>query len=179
MKLTMRQMDKLAGHMWPPQGTATFVLLDGAGIPTLLEKLYGTAGLEFECLYSGELAPGVAEVAPYIARLEVGTEFAAWVLAGWGEQRGIFAHVPEDVDLPVLRRHFRKLSMVYAPDGSALLFRYYDPRVMNDMLPICDTAQLKDMFGPVNRYIVERGGAGEGVSFSAPGGELMQESFAA
>ena len=179
MRLTTQQMDKLAGHVWPPQGTATFVLLDGAGIPTLLDKLYATAGLEFECLYSGELGPGVAEVAPYIARLEAGTEFADWVLAGWGEQRGIFAHVPEDVDMPVLRRHFRKLSMVYGPDGSPLLFRYYDPRVMNDILPTCDAAQLKDLFGPVNRYVVERKGVGEGVTFSAPGGELMQEMFAA
>jgi hypothetical protein len=179
MRPTAQQMDKLAGQVWPPQGTATFVLLDGAGIPTLLDKLYGTAGLEFECLYSGELAPGVAEVAPYIARLEAGTEFAAWVLAGWGEQRGIFAHVDEDVEMPVLRRHFRKLSMVYGPDGSPLLFRYYDPRVMNDILPSCDAAQLKEMFGPVNLYVVEREGLGMGSTFSAPRGELMQELFAA
>ena len=93
MGLTAQQIGKLAGHVWPPQGAATFALLDGAGIPALLDKLYGTAELEFECLYSGELEPDVAEVAPYIVRLEAGTEFAAWVLAGWGEQRGIFAHV--------------------------------------------------------------------------------------
>jgi hypothetical protein len=179
MRLTAQQLDKLAGHVWPRQGMATFVLLDGAGIPGLLDKLYGTAGLEFECLYSGELAPGVAEVAPYIARLAAGTDFAAWVLAGWGEHRGIFAHVPEDVELPVLRRHFRKLSMVYGPDGRSLLFRYYDQRVMNDILPTCDAAQLNDMFGPVHRYVVECEGTGTGAIFSAPGGELMRELFAA
>lgn len=63
---------------------------------------------------------------PYIVRLEAGTEFAAWVLAGWGGQRGIFAHVAEDVDMAVLRRYFGKLNMVYGPGDSALLFRYYD-----------------------------------------------------
>ena len=135
MELTAQQMGKIAGRVCPVQGTATFALLDGAGIPALLDKLYETAGLEFECLYSGELEPGVAAAAPYIVRLEAGTEFAARVLAGWGEQRGILAHVAEDVDMAVLRRHFRKLSMVYGPDGSALLFRYYDPCVMNDSCP--------------------------------------------
>lgn len=179
MALNAQQMGKIAARVWPAEGTATFALLDGAGIPTLLDKLYDTAGLEFECLYSGELEPGVAEAAPYIARLEAGTEFAAWVLAGWGERRGIFAHVAEDVDMPVLRRHFRKLSMVYGPDGSALLFRYYDPCVMNDFLPLCDAAQLKDIFGPVGHYVVELDGAGAGLTLSAPGGELIRESFMA
>jgi hypothetical protein len=97
MGLNAQQMEKIAGRVWPAQGMATFALLDGAGIPTLLDKLYASAGLEFECLYSGELAPGVAQAAPYIARLEAGTEFAAWVLAGWGERRGIFAHVAFDM----------------------------------------------------------------------------------
>jgi hypothetical protein len=181
MGLNAQQMEKIAGRVWPAQGMATFALLDGAGIPTLLDKLYASAGLEFECLYSGELAPGVAEAAPYIARLEAGTEFAAWVLAGWGERHGLFAHVAEDVDMPVLRRHFRTLNMVYGPDGSALLFRYYDPCVMHDFLPLCDAAQLKDIFGPVGRYVVELAGAGAGagLTLSAPGGELIQESFMA
>jgi hypothetical protein len=179
MGLTAQQMGKLAGQVWPPHAAATFALLDGAGIPTLLDKLYGAASLEFECLYSGELAPDVAQVAPYIVRLEAGTDFAAWVLAGWGEQRGIFVHVGEGVDMPLLRRHFRKLNMVYGPDASPLLFRYYDPRVMGQILPSCDAAQLKDMFGPVSRYVIEREGVAAGIIMSAPGGELMQELFAA
>lgn len=179
MALSAEQIGKLAGHVWPPNGSATFVLLDGAGIPTLLDELYGSAGLEFECLYSGELEPDIAAVAPYIARLEAGTEFAAWVLAGWGQRRGIFAQVAEGVDMPVLRRHFRKLGMVYGPDGNPLLFRYYDPRVMGSFLPSCDAAELKGVFGPVSRYVVERDGVGAGVTLSAPGGELMQEEFAA
>ena len=179
MGLTAQQIGKIAGHVWPPHVAATFALLDGAGIPALLDKLYGAAGLEFECLYSGDIAPDVAQVAPYIVRLEAGTEFAAWLLDGWGEQRGIFVHVAEDVDMPLLRRHFRKLNMVYGPDASPLLFRYYDPRVMGTILPSCDVAQLKDMFGPVSRYVIERDGVAAGVTMSAPGGELLQELFAA
>lgn len=179
MGLTAQQMGKVAGHVWPPHAAATFALLDGAGIPTLLDKLYGAADLEFECLYSGELAPDIAQVAPYIVRLEAGTGFAAWLLEGWGEQRGIFVHVAEGVGMPVLRRHFRKLNLVYGPDASPLLFRYYDPRVMRTILPSCGAAQLQDMFGPVSRYVIEREGVAAGITMSAPGGELVQELFVA
>lgn len=179
MGLTAQQIGKLAAHVWPAHAGATFALLDGAGIPTLLDKLYGAAGLEFECLYSGELAPDIAHVAPYIVRLEAGSDFAAWVLDGWGQQRGIFAQVADEIGMPLLRRHFRKLNMVYGTDASPLLFRYYDPRVMASFLPGCDAAQLQDMFGPVSRYVVERDGVAAGVTLSAPGGALVQESFAA
>ena len=50
---------------------------------------------------------------------------------------------------------------------------------MSRFLPSCDAVQLKDMFGPVSRYVVELEGVGAGVTLSAPGGELMQELFAA
>jgi hypothetical protein len=117
MAFTPQQMTRLASHVWQGPDYVTFALLDGAGIPDLLDRLYGVDSLEFECLYSGELEPDVAEVAPYIARLEQGSGFAAWVLAGWGASRGIFAQVTEDVRMPQLRRHFRKLYMVYGDDG--------------------------------------------------------------
>ncbi|TFW33899.1 DUF4123 domain-containing protein [Massilia horti] len=177
MTLTIQQKAKLASHVWQGPGYVTFALLDGAGIPDLLDRLYGTDALEFECLYSGELEPSVAEVAPYIARLERGSDFASWVLGDWGASRGIFAQVTEDVGLPQLRRHFRKLNMVYRDDGRPVLFRYYDPRVMFQFLPLCNEAQLKEMFGPVSRYIVERGPSGAGAALSAPGRELVQEMF--
>lgn len=50
---------------------------------------------------------------------------------------------------------------------------------MNDILPSCDAAQLKEIFGPVGRYVVELEGVGAGVTLSASGDELIQELFAA
>jgi hypothetical protein len=55
----------------------------------------------------------------------------------------------------------------------------HDPRVMATILPSCGVAQLRDMFGPVSRYVIERDGVAAGVARSALGGELMQELFAA
>jgi hypothetical protein len=177
MALTTQQIAQLAAHVWTDHEHATFALLDGAGSPGLLDKLYQADGPEFECLYSGELAPDIAEVAPYIARLEPGSGFAEWVLGGWGEHRGIVVHAPDELGMAALRRHFRKLNTVYGPDGRPMLFRYYDPRVMASFLPACSDGQLKDMFGPVARYVIERGRQGEGAKFSASGGALVQELF--
>jgi hypothetical protein len=177
MALTAQQIATIAGRLWPDDECTTFALLDGAGIPDLPGKLQQAPDLEFECLYSGELEPGVADMAPYIARLEAGTEFAIWAMNGWGQQRGIFAHVPRDVGLPVLRRHFRKLNMVYGPDASPLLFRYYDPRVMRRFLSACEPDERKQMFGPVSSYVFDGDNVAEGVTVSAPGGELVEERF--
>lgn len=181
MGLSAQQITKLAAHVWTDDGYATFALLDGAGTPGLLDRLYGTGGLKFECLYNGEIEPDIAEVAPYIARLEPKSEFAAWVLGGWGESRGILAQAQAGTELPVLRRHFRKLGMVYGSDGSPMLFRYYDPRVLSAYLPSCEASQVSQVFGPVKRYVMEReterAPAGAGVAFSAPAGVLVQESF--
>lgn len=175
MPLTSQQSTKLSARAWL-QDHATFALLDGAGTPNLLDKLYGTAGLEFECLYSGELEDGIAEVAPYIARMHPNTEFANWVLGGWGERRGMLVQVPENVGLPVLRRHFRKLNTVYGEDARPLVFRYYDPRVMRMYMSTATPEEIKTIFGPVSRFVMERPRRG-GVTVSERDGELAQEVF--
>lgn len=132
----------------------------------------------------GEQEAGVAEVAPYIARLEAGSEFAGsefagWAMGGWGQRRGIFLQVSRDVELPVLRRHFRKLNMVYGPDGNSMLFRYYDPRVMWMFLSICERSQqVKGVFGPVSSYVFEGNTENEGVTISVLDGGLIQQQFA-
>ena len=178
MAMTSQQVDKLGGRLWPDDTSATFALLDGAGIPGLIDKLQQAPGLEFECLFSGEQEPGVAEVAPYIARLDEGSEFAGWAMSGWGQRRGIFVQVPGDVELPVLRRHFRKLNMVYGPDGNSMLFRYYDPRVLRMFLSVCARQQVNSMFRPVSNYIFEGRAENEGVTISVLDDRLIHQQFA-
>ena len=72
---------------------------------------------------------------------------------GWGENWGVFLWSLVAVD--ALRSHFRRLTMVQGPHGGRMLFRFYDPRVLREFLPMCDAAQLREMFGPVAAYMVE------------------------
>lgn len=178
MAITAQQVQKLADRLWPDDDCTTFALLDGAGIPDLIDRMQQAPGLEFECLFGGELEAGVAEVAPYIARLEAGSDFASWAMAGWGGRRGIFVQVPRDVELPVLRRHFRKLNMVYGPDGDSMLFRYYDPRVLWTFLSVCAREQVNSLFGPVSNFIFEGRTANDGVASSVLDCRVIQQPFA-
>lgn len=178
MAMTSQQFGKIAGRLWSDDACTAFALFDGAGIPGLTDRLRQAPGLQFECIFGGEQEAGVAEVAPYIARLEAGSEFAGWAMGGWGQRRGIFVTVPSDVGLPVLRRHFRKLNMVYGPDGHSMLFRYFDPRVMWMFLSACDRQQVKGVFGPVSSYVFEGIAENEGVTISLLDGGLVHQQFA-
>ena len=161
--------------IWPDDETVAFAALDGANVTDLLDKLYDEEGPEFECLYSGELEPDIAEVAPYLAKLEPGNKFSTWVHSGWGENWGIYAVVPAELGLAQVRRHFRKLNMVYGPDSKPLLFRWYDPRVLRIMLPTCNRDQLEEIFGPVKKFVLEGETPEQGIAFSFANGKLVQE----
>lgn len=150
-----------------------FAVLDGASVPGLLDKLYGLSP-NFCCLYRGELAPDMAEVAPYLVQLEPGTEFTAWVIAqGWGNHWGIFAASPGD--LRAMRRHFRTFLIVYDESGRPLRFRYYDPRVLRTYLPTCNAGELATVFGPVTTYLLEDGDPETLLRFQVAAGAIKRK----
>ena len=124
-------------------------------LPYRLKKLHDWEPQHI-CLYRGELAPDLAEAAPYLVRLERGTPLSRWILEqGWGQHWGIFALVDEDVVLKDLRKHFRTFLMIENPDGKPLYFRYYDPRILRAYLPTCNDNELATVFGPVQAYAME------------------------
>lgn len=152
-----------------------FAILDGASVGDLLTPLYEHQP-EFECLYRGELQPDMAEVAPYLVRLERETVFTNWVLEqGWGNHWGIFATA--DADLPTMRRHFRRFLVVHDPDGKPLYFRYYDPRVLRVYLPTCNAEELQTMFGPVEWFMLEDEGPATALRFQLQAGALRQQKL--
>ena len=143
----------LREHLFADAEAKIYALLDGASVDGLIDHLWDEQP-EFECLYRGELEPDMAEVAPYLVRLEPEADFTRWVLEkGWGKHWGIFAIT--DAEIYVLRRHFRTFTMVRDPDGKMLYFRYYDPRVLRVYLPTCNDKELKTIFGPVHRFYLE------------------------
>ncbi len=155
------------------EGAATFVVLDGASVPGLLEKL-AQWHPPAECLYRGEIKPEVAPVAPYLAQMEPESDFAKWVLSeGWGKHWGIFAIV--EADLRTMRQHFRRFITVHDESGKPLLFRYYDPRVLRTFLPTCNAKELAEIFGPVLCYVAEGEEPDTALRFEVRGGKLVQQ----
>ena len=145
----------LRDHLFPEADTTAYALLDGASVPDLRDHLWEHEP-EHACLYSGDLEPDMAEVAPYVVRLEPEADFTAWVLGqGWGRHWGIFALAGPDTDLRDMRRHFREFTMVRGPDGELLYFRYYDPRVLRVYLPLCNEEEMRSIFGPARCFLLE------------------------
>jgi Domain of unknown function (DUF4123) len=163
----------LADHLFAEQGTNVFAILDGASIEGLLDMLYQHEP-EFICLYRGELEPDIAEVAPYLVRMEPQSAFTDWLLArGWGNHWGVFA--VSRADLTAMRHHFRRFLTVHGSEGTPMLFRYYDPRVLRVYLPTCNSQELGSFFGPVLNYTMEGNAAVKLIQFRLDQGALVQE----
>ncbi len=148
--------EKITNLLWSiPQagGIYLYAILDGArneGIyPAIVQS-----GCEYECLYRGELDPGLAEAAPYLVKLEKDKPFSNWLIdEGWGDSWGVFIHTA--ATFRDLKRHLRKFLMVYDADTKPMYFRYYDPRVLRAYLPTCNSEELAIVFGPVKSYLLE------------------------
>jgi len=163
--------EKLFEGLLAEEGEELCAMLDGASVPGLLERLDAEPSLEVECLFRGELEPDMAEVAPYLVKLELGSEFTEWVIgSGWGQHWGSF--VTSRQGFRRLRNHLRSLTLIYRRDGTPLYFRYYDPRVLRIFLPTCTPAQLRQMFGPVDAFLAENE-SGDGVSIYRLNGDAL------
>jgi hypothetical protein len=165
----------LAAALFGKSETPVYAILDGASAPNLVKSLYEHEP-EYCCLYRGELQADMATVAPYLIRLEPESNFAELVLGeGWGAHWGSFLVTP--ATLRTLRDHFRAFHTVELPDQRTVLFRYYDPRVLRNFLPVCNAAELATFFGPVQQFLVEGETPESGIKFSLAGTALKPEPF--
>jgi hypothetical protein len=170
-----KKPQRIGSYLFAEGRKNVYAVLDGASIPDLLQSLYDHEP-EYECLFRGELEPDMAEVAPYLVRLERRSAFTDRVIGrGWGRHWGIFA--VSEADMRVMRRHFRTFLMVHDPHGKPLYFRYYDPRVLSVYLPTCSADELKTVFGPVEYYLLEDEGPNTALRFRNSSGILIQENL--
>jgi hypothetical protein len=168
--------DSVIRHLWPHTELHTssqiYAIVDAARHERIYSELVGSDS-EYCCLYRGELSHELAEVAPYLVALEQHAPFTSWLMSqGWGDSWGIF--LASSASLHALRRHFRRLLMVYDEQGKPLYFRYYDPRVLRVYLPTCNAAERQIVFGPISRYWVEGEESETLLEYTSGDGQLTQ-----
>ena len=146
-----------------------FAVLDTAQDGRLHQLVRGCP--DHVCLFAGKLDPALAQVAPYLVRLDAESPLAdLWRSEGWGRNWGILCRSGQN--LPDLRRHFRKFLQVMLPDGAIVLFRFYDPRVWRTYLPTCNASELADWFAGVEEFNVEAAEGAGTLRYSAANGVL-------
>jgi hypothetical protein len=130
-----------------------YAVLDAARSPEILPRLKELPD-GWMCLYRGEPADTLADVAPYIIQLEPAGEPLRWVIdKGIGDSWGILA--TSQAPMEVVHRHFRKFLLVEDEEYRKLYFRFYDPRVLRIFLPTCTAEEAQEFFGPISRFVIE------------------------
>jgi hypothetical protein len=148
------RLQRAQDYLWP-RGTGgdIWAIVDGARDRYIYWYLRNSH-LNHSCLYSGPLAPGLAEVAPYLIQLYADDRLTKRLIEeGWGKSWGVFLKF--DASMNILRRHLRTLLRVRDTTGRDLIFRYYDPRVLRIYLPTCTTEELRTVFGPIECFWTE------------------------
>ncbi len=140
---------------------APYLLIDCAGIAGGEQGIPKQAFAELECLFAGDLADELADVSPYLGRLlSLSDEVAAVVKNLLDRQVALLVFLQDAsqtetvVTFGQLHRHFRMFNVVYGPDGAPLFFRYYDPRVLRDVLGVLDEKQLISFFKLIGTMIL-------------------------
>jgi hypothetical protein len=170
--MTEEQRNKIAQRLWPDGSRRDVWMIADSARDTRISAMLASSFLEHSCLYSGDLAPEVRSVAPYLIQLEYNdARTDRFIERGWGNSWGVFLKCDKRLDL--LRRHLREFLMVRDPMGRSLLFRYYDPRVLRVYLPTCNFAELSAIFGPVERFWMESADSGILLEYGLEKGKLI------
>jgi len=150
-------LDRIMNQLWRPVGgeipPQLYVILDSARDERIYSKLL-KSDIEVVSLYRGDPERELADVAPYLIKLQRIDPLNEWLLKnGWGNSWGIFFE--SSATMKELRQHLRTFLMVYDEEANPLYFRYYDPRVFRIYLPTCDQEEMNTVFGPVHYYAME------------------------
>lgn len=134
------------------EGRRVYALVDGASAGALRKELM-IAGAPGRCLFHG--VPAAVEAAsPWLYDLTDHDWLCEPVLRrGLGRAVGMF--VLSGASLDELEKHLRHFLRVAKEDGTKLLFRFYDPRVLRVYLRACTTDELAAFFGPIDELWLE------------------------
>ena len=166
---------QLSGSPGQRRQSYVYAVLDAARDRQIYPRLRRLAATELiASLYQGRAATEYAVAAPYLICLGDTDRVFDWLWnEGWGNSWGVY--VWSLVAPDALRAHLRRLTFVRREDGARMLFRFYDPRVLAPFLPTCDAAQLREMFGPIQRYMMEYRDGEEILTYRLQGTALTAE----
>ena len=116
---------------------------------------------EFQSLFAGDLAEELADVGPYLGWLGATDgktlKIVEDLLKSHAATLVLLEPASEDAlasSFSAILRHFRKFNVVYGPDGKPMFFRYYDPRVIYEVLSVMEPGQLERFFGPARAFVI-------------------------
>ncbi len=146
---------QLKAALWAERGARVHAVIDGLVMPGLPQRLVSSELAGWDCLQRGALGADAAQKVAYLAELRIDAPFTDWLLAeapavypGWG-----VLMVSQQALLP-MREHCRALADVVTADGERRGWRWYDPELLQALLPGLSASQLDEVFGVGQSLVV-------------------------
>jgi hypothetical protein len=117
--------DALRRHLRLGLGESLFGVVDAARDLELAFEAKCLYSQEIHSLFAGDVAPALAEVAPYVVPIQPDSGYLENWTRRWGDSAGILLVTRDSVDR--LREHLRQIFVVTDEDDQEYFFRYYDP----------------------------------------------------
>lgn len=140
------------GADMPPMGT--YAVLDAAKLPYLLPGFIAASGLRHASLFQGTAQEDLGERAPYLVELTAHSDLTRRLFTGppdrtglWQKELGIFLRSRAGFD--ALRGHLRKFTYVHDKEGKMWFLRFWDGRIVGDLLRAYVDDGLDRMFAEV------------------------------
>ncbi|AKT43485.1 DUF4123 domain-containing protein [Chondromyces crocatus] len=135
-----------------------YAVLDAARSERILVLLRESVET-YRSLYEGIDGESMEHVAPHLVELPRGSKLLGrLVREGWEQRWGIFVETSRSVrSFKELRRHLRRFLMIADADTrKKFYFRFYDPGVLREFLPITTPKQRSELFGQqVGAFLME------------------------
>jgi hypothetical protein len=137
---------QLEAALWAREGGRLHAIIDGSRVPGLPARL-AEGHADFNCLRRGTLSPAEAARAAYIAELRPDSPLLRWLIdeatsafTGWGLL--MLSNRP----LLAMRELARELAEVQLPNGQRRPWRWWDPVLLDALLPLLTPAQRDQVF---------------------------------
>ncbi len=134
-------------------GKRLYGVVDAAQCVDLAYEANILYGREIRNLFLPEVQKQLWDVAPYLVPIDPDSGYLSNWARRWGSNAGILLVSGDDEN--ALCAHLRTIFVVEDEEGQEYFFRFYDPRVLRTFLPTCSPEQLEELFGPIEKFIVE------------------------
>lgn len=151
-------------------GDNTFVLLDGASIDGLPEMLRAS-GLEYECLFKGQAAIELQDVAPWLVKIDRDSRFthrlfteskSPWHM--WSKVACVFLRYNGTCE--ALGRHLRFFTRIADEAGTWRYFRFWEHQAMAVLLQNPEESLSARFLSPISSVITVLPRHGEALHFT-------------
>ena len=134
--------------LWNRSGARVHAVVDGLVVPGMAARLADADVAGWDCLQRGALSAEASERAAYIFELRPDSSFTDWLLTvaptvhpRWG------VLMVSNQPMLAMRHHCRDLCSVATADGERRQWRWYDPDLLDLLLPTMSASQLDELFG--------------------------------